>query len=148
MNKNEKIMHNVIGMLSNPDNLLLYVLTAVTNAIQERLGEDIQLKPRSKVIAKGQGGEANVLTVEINGKRTHFLYYGPPKSYTDLDELLDMTLDVAHELGHLILQGNPGKLPPRSYLSKIEINDICEVECDWFAVCILQMYGFLYPPLL
>ena len=61
-------------------------------------------------------------------------------------ELLKVTLDVAHELGHLLIDWGPGKMTGRIGISDNDLKDVKEVEADWLALCLLQMYGFIFPP--
>jgi Zn-dependent peptidase ImmA (M78 family) len=61
-----------------------------------------------------------------------------------VDKLLRATLDVAHELGHLILDRGPGQMNMRAGIGKNDMENAREVEAEWFALCILQMYGFLF----
>lgn len=140
--KNEKYRKDVVELLCDARRQLLYVLTAVANAIQERIGEDVVLCPR-----EGDSSlEAYTFDVNLGGSITHFIFFGVPEGDPpDAKELLRVTLDVAHELGHLVLEGDPGHLPNRVGIPKHLLDDAIEIECDWFAVCVLQMYGFLFP---
>lgn len=143
--KHDKYRKKVVNLLCDSHYHLLYVLTGVVNAVQERIGEDIMLIPR-------EGGEeianlaAHVFNMEVGGELKHFIFYGIPQGDPpDLDELLRITLDVAHEIGHLILESAAGHLPNRIGIPKKRLRDVIEIECDWFAICILQMHGFLLP---
>jgi len=125
-----------------------YALTAVTLAVQDRLAEDVILEPRAE-----RWSEAVVYTVETyhsqGGRlRQHFVCYWMPDPEGEerpAEELLKVVLDVGHELAHLVLD----RLPVQSYqglgLTKRDREKIEEVEADWFALCLLQMYGFVFP---
>lgn len=124
----------------------LLALTAVVIAVQERLGTDIILFPREDGDQK-----AVVYTVERNqGGRLFTQYivcYRIPDalqegSSVEGKELLGVVLDIAHELAHLVLQGTPGRLDSRPGVPEADQKKVAEVEADWFALCILQMYGF------
>jgi len=130
-----------------------YVLTALATAVQERLGEDVVLYPRNmkrvKATAKARKEHPTVFSVRfLWGDQVlwrHYVYYGlpagdPPRA----EELLRATLDVAHELGLLILERGPGQMRMRVGVSDNDLEDIQKVEADWFALCVLQMYGFLF----
>ncbi|MGB2824403.1 MAG: hypothetical protein WBF17_25735 [Phycisphaerae bacterium] len=124
-----------------------YALTAVTAAVQERLGDDIILWPRRK-----HYDEAVVYTANCNWRgrliRRHIVCYRiPPRGVArrSSEKLLRVVLDIAHELGHLILEEGPGRCPPGPGITPAEQPDVDEIEADWFALCILQMYGFVLP---
>jgi hypothetical protein len=123
-----------------------YALTAVTLAVQERLGEDVVLMPRQT-----NHSVAGVYTREQpwDGTlhREHLVCYPAPNvedelGHLDEGQLLPVVLDVAHELGHLLLERGPGRFCTRIGVSPNDLNMIGEIEADWFALCILQMYGF------
>lgn len=143
--KYDRYRKKVVNLLCDSHYHLLYVLTAVANAVQERIGEDIMLIPR-------EGGEeianlaAHVFNMEVGNEFKHFIFYGIPEGDPpNLDELLRVTVDVAHEIGHLILESGAGHLPNRVGIPKKRLRDVIEIECDWFAICVLQMHGFLLP---
>jgi len=124
-----------------------YALTAVTAAVQDRLGDDIVLWPRRR-----RYDEAVVYTAHCDwhGKRIprHVIcYHIPPRGVArrSSEKLLRVVLDIAHELGHLILEDGPGRCPRGPGITDIEQRNVDEIEADWFAVCILQMYGFVLP---
>lgn len=124
-----------------------YVLTALASAIQERLGEDVILCPRK---GKDVVTRATVLSVRFEWEERmlwqHYIFYGMPSGHPPAaEELLRVTLDVAHELGHLILDRGPGRMNARVGIGKNDQKDVREVEAEWFALCVLQMYGFLFP---
>ncbi len=124
-------------------------LTAVIIAAQERLDADIILSPREKGDQK-----AVVYTVERNQGGQPFVQYIvcyripdalQKGSAVEAKELLSVVLDIAHELAHLVLQGGPGRLEHRPGVpenDKKMLAMLAEVEADWFALCVLQMYGF------
>ena len=122
-------------------------LTAVTAAVQDRLAEDVILVPR-----KGAATEAVVYTTEYEWKgrivRRHLVAYHIPKSGQQgvvTEELLRVVLDIGHELGHLFLREGPGRCPPGLGITKADQGKVDEIEADWFALCLLQMYGFIVP---
>jgi hypothetical protein len=134
-------------LCKNSEQLKL-VLTAIVTAVEERLGEDVILFPRDN---GGLISRASVYNVKFNWKNQeiwqHMVFYEVPENpRPNVRELLRVTLDVAHELGHLLIDRGPGRLASRVGISKNEMNDVREVEADWFALCILQIYGFILPP--
>jgi len=143
-----KDVKSVANELCNSGDQMRYVLTALATAVQERLGEDVILCPREEENAPM---EANVLSLRFNCKNQtlwrHYVYYGIPRGDPHAaEELLCITLDVAHELGHLILDRGPGRMNKRVGISKRDLEDVREIEADWFALCALQMYGFICAP--
>jgi Zn-dependent peptidase ImmA (M78 family) len=140
---------SIAKQLCHEGNNMKYVLTALASAVQEQLGEDIILCPRKlpKKNTPIATTDAGVVTVCLEGKSEnifrHYIFYGTPNNTTlGSDELLKVTLDVAHELGHLLLERGPGRIPLRVGAKDSELERIREIEADWFALCILQMYGF------
>ncbi len=149
--ENEQYMDKVVKMLCDRSEQLRYILTAVTNAVQERLGENIILLPRE---GNGLATEVNLFTLKHQDTKSgeitwgHYIFYGMPKAENSIDfidELLRVTLDVAHELAHLVLERGSGCLPIRVGITADMMEDVREIEADWFAICILQMYGFIFP---
>ena len=147
------IAKDVALKLCDGNNQMRYVLTALASAVQERLGEDVILCPRKKKRGEKASPRAAVppaivFTVEFEWHEQrvlhHYINYGrpdgPPRSR---EELLRVTLDVAHELGHLVLDRGPGQMERRIGISDNDLRNVGEVEAEWFALCILQMYGFL-----
>ena len=124
----------------------LLALTAVIIAAQERLGADIILCPRN------DGDPRAVVYTTVRDQKGRkftqfFVCYRIPDalqegSSVEGNELLGVVLDIAHEIAHLVLQGGPGRFDNRPGVPKSDQKDIAEVEADWFALCVLQMYGF------
>ena len=150
MPKNKsKYARDVAKNLSRSAEQLKFVLSALIIAVQERIGEDIILWPREKVGRVTQ--PARVYNCKWNWKKReiwqHIIFYDTPAGAPPLvEELLRVTLDVAHEVGHLLLERGPGQIPARVGISQNDMGDVKEVEADWFALCVLQMYGFIFPP--
>ena len=122
------------------------MLTAIATAVEERLGEDVIFYPGGDATAP-----ARVYHCRFNwkGKKIwqHIIFYRiPENSSPRMKELLQVTLDVAHELGHLLIDRGPGRLTGRIGIPNNDLKDVSEVEADWFALCLLQVYGFIYPP--
>ncbi|MCK4291971.1 MAG: hypothetical protein KAY65_02145 [Planctomycetes bacterium] len=145
---NRKYVKDVAKELCENKRQLKFVLTALAIAVQERLGEDVILYPR---------GEASLSTRAIvynckfiwRSKEVwqHIIRYKIPENDPPrTEELLRITLDVAHELGHLLLDRGPGRMPARIGIPQSELDNVREVEADWLALCVLQMYGFIFPP--
>lgn len=136
--------------LCKGDDQMRYVLAAIATAVQEWLGEDVILCPRKRCAGERLPTRPNVLSVRFSWRDReiwrHYVYYGMPDRNSPADgELLRVTLDVAHELGHLVLDRGPGRIPARTGIpesDKKTIERVREIEADWFALCILQMYGF------
>jgi len=152
-------MQNVIDVICNHQEQLNYVFTAVANSVQERISEDVEIIPykcdRSDPNYK-EDLKAIVLPFEAkneSGKefKTHFIMYGVPADirFNDMyEDLLARTLDVAHELGHLLLQNKPRniKFRPNVYENEEDkLKKINEIEADWMAICLLHMYGYIFP---
>ena len=148
----------VIDLLSNSEQQLQYVLTSVANSVQERLGEEIVLIPQ--VFGEDEYEEddlrAYILTFSLVDEETqcdvkkHYIVYGlPPLEKDNLDgNLLRITLDVGHELGHLLLENGPGEYDKelRTGIQGDDLYDtVKEIEADWMAICLLQMYGYCHP---
>ena len=127
-----------------------YILTGLAFAVQERLNEEVLLTPRA-----GKDTPAVVYTQECEWKREsfrrHFVYYKTPDfgrmGFTPdrSRELIRVAIDVGHELGHLVVEGPPGKLQARPGIPPQDLWEIEEAECDFFAICVLQMYGMVFP---
>ena len=130
--------------LCRSESQVRYVLAALANAVQERLGEDVILCPR-----KGENihTAATLFSVRFEWEERilwrHYIFYGEPKSISQ-EELLRVTLDVAHELGHLVLESGPGRISMRIGISDSDKQHLREVEADWFALCVLQMVGCFF----
>ena|GEM_PF-3114707 len=141
----EKVAKDICDDVANRK----YVLTGLAFAVQERLNEEVILEPRMS-----GPPAASVYTAEYmwNGKllRRHIVCYKTPnfgKRFTPAKarEFLRVAIDVGHELGHLVVEGPPGKLEARPGVSPRNLKDIEEAECDFFAICVLQMYGMVFP---
>ena len=122
------------------------MLTAIANAVQERLGEDVIFWPRGDAEAP-----ARVYHCKFIWKKRdiwqHIIFFSFPENHPPkIKELLQVTLDVAHELGHLLMDWGPGYMAGRVGISDNDLKDVNEVEADWLAICLLQMYGFILPP--
>lgn len=148
---NNAWLKNVVNDLYAEVDKRQLVLTAVVTAVEERVGEDIILLPRSPQSLDTQA----VLYTQVfqwqNTKlRRHFIIYRVPDvaqghlRNRNTKEFLRVTLDIAHELGHLLLEAGPGRLPYRIGVPQSDL-EAMEVEADWFALCVLQMYGFVFP---
>lgn len=130
--------------LCSSESKVRYVMAALANAVQERIGEDVILCPR-----KGENisTAAILYSVSLEWKEQillrHYIFYGEPKSSSQ-EELLRVTLDVAHELGHLVLESGPGRISMRIGISDSDMQHLREVEADWFALCVLQMVGYFF----
>ena len=146
MAKRNRLAEDAAHELCAGKDHMRYVLTALATAVQERLGEDVIFCPR-----KGERvpTKATLLSVRFEWKKKiiwrHYIFYGIPSEHPPAaEELLRITLDVAHELGHLILDRGPGRMSARVGISKNDLKDVREVEAEWFSLCVLQMYGFLF----
>ena len=131
--------------LCDPRELMMHTLAPLASAIQERIGEDVILWARDE---KEPYTPAALYMCKFNWKNReiwqHILFYTMPSNdrpHREAKEFLRVALDVAHELGHLLLDRGPGSMPTRIGISKNETADVREVEADWFALCLLQMYG-------
>lgn len=145
---NKNYIKDVVENLCNDKHQLKLVLTALTIAVQERLGEDVILWPRGE---NGLSTQATVYNCKFIWRSKeiwqHVVFYKIPDTHPPHPkELLRITLDVAHELGHLLLDKGPGRMPTRIGIPRSELDNVREVEADWFALCVLQMYGFIFPP--
>jgi len=153
-NKDDEYVRQVAEELCNGKDQMKYVLTALATAIQERLDEDIILCPR-KPEKKGENANkaitepAGVYSIRFKCKSNivcrHYVFYCTPTvSLPAPEELLLVTLNVAHELWLLIHDRGPGEMKSRIGISSNELKDAVIVEAEWFALCVLQMYGFLF----
>jgi len=124
-----------------------YALTAVTAAVQDRLGEDIVLVPRAKRFDRAVVYSANFAWHGRLIPRHIVCYHIPSRPAPERlpERLLRVVLDIAHELGHLILEEGPGRCHRGPGITPAEQRKIDEIEADWFALCILQIYGFVFP---
>jgi len=140
-----------------------FALTGVTYAVQERIGQNIILAPADPKDRGGAGaGTYTIRHDAADGKEpftAHIIRYNEPQRKgqrkdgpLDEAELLELILDIGHELGHLLLgRGGPGYFPrrpniiPDTMTGNDDLTRTEEIEADWFALCILQMYGFLAP---
>jgi len=88
-----------------------YALTAVTAAVQDRLGEDIVLVPRAKRFDRAVVYSANFAWHGRLIPRHIVCYHIPSRPAPERlpERLLRVVLDIAHELGHLILEEGPGR---------------------------------------
>jgi len=146
--EDNRYAEDVAHKLCAGEDHMRYVLTALASAAQERLGEDVILCPRKPRRGAKVPSKATLLSVRFEWKKRilwqHYIFYGIPGGDPPAkEELLRVTLDVAHELGHLILDRGPGRMNTRVGIGKNDIRDVREVEAEWFALCVLQMYGFL-----
>jgi len=149
MPSNSDYIKSVAYHLCDPSTQLKFVLSALTVAVQERLGEDVILWPRKRIGSIAES--ARVYTCKFSWQKRevvqHIIFYEVPEGDRPHQrELLRVTLDIAHELGHLLLDRGPGHMPVRVGISENDLKTISEIEADWFALCVLQMYGFIFPP--
>ena len=106
------------------------------------------------LVRRAENGAAIVYTEECRWKgdlfRRHIVCYKTPdfgKKFTPAKahEFVRVAMDVGHELGHLVVEGPPGKLRARPGIPPDALMEIEEAECDFFAICVLQMYGMVFP---
>lgn len=154
----DKYLDEVVKGMCDHSEQLKYVFTAVADAVQERTNETVILMPQN--LPKDTPGEdKNAYVMHLNisdtkgGKqeRAYIITYGVTpikkvKSHAKSD-LLARTIDVAHELGHILLErGGPGSLPLRPGITETgDLRKVREIEADWMALCLLLMYGYIFP---
>lgn len=153
-----KYLDEVVKGMCDHNEQLKYVFTAVANAVQERINASVILMPQN-LPADAKEDEKNAFVIHLkttdttggNEEHVHIITYGikPQRNVksSDKSDLLARTIDVAHELGHLLLEKKgPGKLPLRPGIrTSDELREIHETEADWMALCLLLMYGYIFP---